>query len=189
MKPFFVYSHLGANISFWNELLSSHRRIMSIYESKTENVYVNGDLTERKPEPKKWFFSKAKWFDILLHNKQVGFKNFYSAYPSVVIYSFDKNVESNIKTQKLYEKNHIENYLSMRYQRLNCICKWAIQPLVFVEGLTSVATMQESLSRFLNLKNECEEVAENNFPNDFQGHKNFLYLTQLHEAGKIVLAV
>lgn len=189
MKPFFVYSHLGANIDFWNNLLSSHRRIMSIYDSKSKNMYMNGDLTERIPEPKKWFFSKAKWFDILLHNKQVGYKSFYSDYPSIIIFSFQSGVLDKIKEDNLYEKKYADNYLHLRYERLLYICKNSIKPLVFVEGLSSVEHLQNKICDFLSLKNECVEVKDVFIKNNFEENEFFKRLLLLNESGKISLAI
>lgn len=189
MKPFFVYTHLGVNIPFWEKVLSSHRRIMSNFDPTVKSMYYNGDLTERVPEPKKWFFSKAKYFDILLYNDQVGFKNFYSLYPSVLIYSFGRDVLDGIKDKKLYNRKYAETYLSMRYKRLNYICGIANKPLVFVEGLSSVSDIQQSLSDFLNIKNECAKIEEDLEPKLGSQDTNLLYLKRLHEMGKITLAI
>lgn len=188
MKPFFAYSHLGTSIKQWEEFLSSHKRIMSNYDATIKKSYINGNLEDKTPNPQKWFFSKGKWFDIILHNHQIGYKNFYSMYPSILIYSFKKDVLKNIKSNKLYNKKFAEIYLNMRVQRLNYICNMAVKPLVFVEGLSSMDVMRECLCNYLDIPHEFEDVPEFEKYLDCS-HENLNWLKGMHESGKIILAI
>lgn len=188
MKPFFVFTHIGTNVDMWNEFISSHKRIQSSFEYGKQRVYLNSNLEENAPIRSKWFFSKAKWYDILLHNHQVGYKNFYKEYPVIIIFGSRKQSISNIKSSKIIDPKFSENYFDLRVQRLKYICNHSSNPLVFIEGLSDPCKMKRDIAELLNIQ-ECEFE-----PTDFLNsgpfdQELFDYLKELELEKKIKLSI
>ena len=104
MKPFFVHTHLGIDLAFWNNLISSHKRIQSNFDIENLKTYVNSNIEDLKPQRNKWYFSRARWFDIILHNYQVGYKQFYQDFKHVVIFGSSKVAEKNINEERYFDR-------------------------------------------------------------------------------------
>lgn len=185
MKPFFIYSHLGINQNYWFEFFNSHKRIISGFSSSDPNIYKNIDLNEMMPKNTKWYFANAKWFDIMYHNYQVGFKDFYKTYPAILIYSFDEKIISNIKKTGFIDADFIKNYYSFRLMRLNYICKKAVKPLVFVEGVSRLDNMKFELCNHLGLKQEF--VFKTELPLKDSNNEIFKNLKKMNTEGLIKL--
>lgn len=188
MKPFFVFSHLGLNIDLWNAFLSSHKRVQSNYSPDQFKIYENSDLNDNMPKVNKWYFSKAKWYDILLHNYQVGFKKFYEDYPCVIIFGSPSVAQNNITNHRVMEKSFAKNYTQMRIKRLLYICNHAIKPLVFIDGFSPVDVMKQMLCDFLDIPNEFNSSFTNQQPETLD-LQTLEYLYDLDLSGKIKLAV
>jgi hypothetical protein len=185
MKPFFVYSHLGINQNYWLDFFTSHKRIISGFYANDQNVYENANLEKMAPKNTKWYFSNAKWFDILYHNYQIGFKNFYKNYPAILIYSFNENILSNIRKGGLIDIKFCKNYYDYRMMRLNYICKKAIKPLVFVEGLSRLHDMKLSLCDHLGINEEFD--FEIDLPAAHIDNEFFKNLKKMNDEGLIKL--
>lgn len=188
MKPFFVFSHLGLDIDFWDALISSHKRIQSNYSNGDYRIYENSNLEELTPKVSKWYFSKAKWYDILLHNYQIGHKDIYKNYPAVIIFGSANLAQNNLINHRIMDKSFAKTYTKMRMDRLLYICKQAIQPLVFVDGFSPVIVMKQMLADYLNIPYEYE----GNFDMTSRETIDLKLLEDLYDldlAGKIKLAV
>jgi hypothetical protein len=188
MKPFFVHTHLGIDLAFWNNLISSHKRIQSNFDIENLKTYVNSNIEDLKPQRNKWYFSRARWFDIILHNYQVGYKQFYQDFKHVVIFGSSKVAEKNINEERYFDRLFCKNYISMRFERLKYICQKSAMPLVIVEGLNATDGIKQQLCDFLEIPFEYENFAEKQASYD---HNDELsdFLIDLHERNKILLSV
>jgi hypothetical protein len=188
MKPFFVHTHLGIDVGFWNDFISSHKRIQSNYDVDNYRIYSNSNLEDLIPKRNKWYFSRARWFDILLHNYQVGYRYFYQDFKHIIIFGSFKEAEKKIFDSRLYEKPFCQNYMNLRFQRLKYICNKCVMPLVIVEGLCDSENIRKKLCNYLEIPFEFEKPVSQQPAYDHDDQLSD-FILDLHDKNKILLAV
>jgi hypothetical protein len=148
MSHFFILTHLGANIGPWNSILSTNKFLHSKFIYDNFNTYYNRNI---QFDADNYEIKFSKFFDILVFNWQIGFKNALDF--SKIIYlknDSDEAVERIAKTSFVHN-NYIKNYYDMRLDFIFSILKNHKDYMVLEDNFEDIDRKLHSIADFLQV--------------------------------------
>jgi hypothetical protein len=111
MQYFFILSHLGCRVNTWNKVLTSNQFLISSFVYKEYNVYYNKDIKFDRKNSKRNF---SRFFDILVHNWQIGFKDTLDSAKIIYLRNDTPEALQNIRDGGVIHRNCASDYLKRR---------------------------------------------------------------------------
>lgn len=111
MRHFFILTHYGIDVKFWNELLGRNKYLHSHFIYNDLNTYYNSNITFKNGEQKNIL---DRNFDILVANWQIGFKNTLDFSKIVHIWQDDYVSLKRLREEGTIHPNCCKNYLEHR---------------------------------------------------------------------------
>ena len=148
MSHFFILTHLGANISPWNSILSTNRFLVSKFMCNNFNTYYNQNISFGLDEHEIKF---SKFFDILVFNWQIGFKNTLD-FSKIIYLKNDSNeaFERMAKTSFVHN-NYIKNYYDMRLNFIYDILKNHNDYMILEDNFSKIDRKLQIIADFLQV--------------------------------------
>ena len=148
MRHFFILTHLGSNLSVWNDILKTNRFLHSEFKYNRFNTYYNSNI---RFEQKNGEFKFAKHFDILVFNWQIGFKDALDFSKIVYLKNDTEKAYNNILQSPHVQNNYVKNYLSMRIDFIHQLLKRNPDHYILEDNFDDLQTRLEKLADFLHI--------------------------------------
>jgi hypothetical protein len=120
MAHFFILTHLGVDVRFWNDLLSQNKYLHSHFIYNNLNTYYNSNITLKNEKPQGIL---ERHYDILVFNWQIGFKNTLDFSKVIHIWNDNSLCLENVKKSGFVHEFYARSYTEQRKSFINQILK------------------------------------------------------------------
>jgi hypothetical protein len=148
MSHFFILTHLGANICPWNSILSTNRFLHSKFIYNNFNTYYNRNILFDAGQHEIKF---SKFFDILVFNWQIGFKNALDFSKIIYLENNSNEAYDRIAKTSFIHNSYIKNYYDMRLEFIFDILKNHKDFMVLEDNFDNIDKKLQTIADFLHV--------------------------------------
>ncbi len=149
MQYFFILSHLGCNITVWDQLMRSNPFLISDYIYNSNHVYYNRQIALEKKNGKQRF---SRFFDILVHNWQTGLKDTLDFSKIIYLRNDDDQVAlARIKSSGLIHRDCAYDYLERRKAFIKQVLRRNKDNIILDDDFTNLKKKLISVADFVGV--------------------------------------
>ena len=170
MHHFFIVTHLGVDVRFWNELLSKNKYLHSKFIYNEPNIYYNSNIKFENGKNKRTF---ERYFDILVFNWQIGFKNTLDFSKIVHIWQDDYVSIKNIKNSEIIHPMCAADYLENRKIFIKQLLQRNKNQIHIKDGIENITTKIEKICDFSGVPVCMEDISPVTYHRNYNPLWNF----------------